>query len=66
MSVPLSSEAPRHSIVRTERGWLLVIQNEECSVMQVFSSESSARLAVERMLEFFQDMKAQDPDRRAA
>jgi hypothetical protein len=44
---------PCYNIAPTEKGWLLVIQNEHCSVTQVFSSVSSARRAVEQLLEFF-------------
>ena len=61
-AVPSSKAVPHHSIVQTENGWLLVIQNEHCSVMQVFRSASSARLAVDRMLEFFQTMNSPAPD----
>jgi len=52
---------PRHSIAQTEQGWVLVIQDEHCSVLQVFSSAASARRAVDRMLEFFHTMSAQSP-----
>jgi hypothetical protein len=52
---------PRHTIVQTEKGWVLVIQDEHCSVMQVFSTASSARRAVDRMHEFFRTMSAQPP-----
>jgi len=52
---------PRHSIAQTEKGWVLVIQDEHCSVMQVFSTASSARRAVDRMHEFFRTMSAQSP-----
>ncbi|HEY1304551.1 MAG TPA: hypothetical protein VGF24_13410 [Vicinamibacterales bacterium] len=44
---------PRYSIVPTERGWLLTIQNDHFSVMQVFRSAATARQAVDRMMEFF-------------
>jgi hypothetical protein len=57
---------PRHSIAQTEQGWVLVIQDEHCSVMQVFSSAASARRAVDRMLEFFHAMSAQSPRARKA
>jgi hypothetical protein len=55
---PCAPEAtePRHSIAKTEKGWQLVIQNEHFSVMQVFRSESTAREAIDRMMEFFQSM----------
>ncbi|HVQ16862.1 MAG TPA: hypothetical protein VMS40_24835 [Vicinamibacterales bacterium] len=52
---------PRHSIAQTEQGWVLVIQDEHCSVMQVFSTAASARRAVDRMHEFFHSMSAQSP-----
>jgi len=55
---------PRHSIAQTEQGWVLVIQDEHCSVMQVFSTAASARRAVDRMLEFFHTMSAQSPRAR--
>ena len=57
---------PRHSIAQTEQGWVLVIQDEHCSVMQVFSSAASARRAVDRMHEFFHTMSAQAPRARKA
>jgi hypothetical protein len=66
MVAPSSASAPHHSIVQTEQGWVLVIEDEHCSVMQVFSSASSARRAVDRMLEFFQVMRAQSPRARHA
>ena len=55
---------PRHSIAQTEKGWVLVIQDEHCSVMQVFSTASSARRAVDRMHEFFRTISAQSPRER--
>ena len=55
---------PSHNIVQTDRGWVLIIQDEHCSVMQVFSTAASARRAVERMLEFFHLMSAQAPRAR--
>jgi len=64
MSPSLSPTAPIYNIAQTEKGWLLVIQNEHCSVMQVFSSASSARRAVDRMMEFFQTMSTQAPGTR--
>ena len=64
MVAPSLASSPRHSIAQTEQGWVLVIQDEDCSVMQVFSSASSARRAVDRMLEFFQVMRAQSPRAR--
>jgi hypothetical protein len=57
--VPLSS--PSSDISETEKGWLLKIQNEHCSVVQVFRSASDARLAVDRMMEFFATMSTQAP-----
>jgi hypothetical protein len=66
MVVPSVTSPPRYSIAQTEQGWVLVIQDEQCSVMQVFSSASSARRAVDRMLEFFQIMSAQAPRARQA
>ena len=66
MVTPSSVNPPRFNIAQTEKGWLLVIQNEHCSVMQVFSTASSARRAVDRMLDFFQDMSAQSTDRSQA
>ena len=52
---------PRYSIAPTERGWLLLIQDGECSVMQVFSTSMAARCAVDRMLAFFDTMRTQAP-----
>jgi hypothetical protein len=66
MVAPSSTSAPHYSIAPTESGWMLVIQDEHCSVMQVFSSASSARRAVDRMLEFFYVMSAQSPNAREA
>jgi hypothetical protein len=61
-SVPTSS--PSFHIFETEKGWLLEIQNEHCSVVQVFRSASAARLAVARMMEFFETMSTQAPGSR--
>ena len=66
MVAPSLTSPPSYSIAQTEQGWVLVIQDEHCSVMQVFSSASSARRAVDRMLEFFQVMSAQSPRARQA
>jgi len=57
--VPTSS--PSYHISETGKGWLLKIQNEHCSVVQVFRSASDARLAVDRMMEFFETMSTQAP-----
>jgi hypothetical protein len=60
-----SSASPRHyNIAQTDQGWVLVIENEHCSVMQVFTTAASARRAVDRMLEFFDTMSAQPPRSR--
>lgn len=65
--VPSSGSPPHYNIAQTDQGWVLVIQNEHCSVMQVFTTAASARRAVDRMLEFFDTMSAQAPrDRRVA
>ncbi len=53
--------SPRYDIAQTEQGWCLTIQNEHCSVVQVFSTASAAQDAVGRMLEFFESMSAQAP-----
>ena len=59
-----SSGTPRCSIAQSDQGWVMIIQNEHCSVMQVFSTAASARRAVDRMLEFFDSMNAQPPRTR--
>jgi hypothetical protein len=64
MKSPSSPHPPRYSIVQTEKGWCLVIQNEHCSVTQVFSSAAAAGRAVDRMLEFFDTMSTQAPGSR--
>lgn len=58
-TIPPASEGPgpRCSIAHTENGWLLVIRDEQCSVMQVFGSLNSARHATDRMHTFFEDMR---------
>jgi hypothetical protein len=61
MTAHVSASSPTYHISETEKGWLLEIQNEHCSVMQVFRSASAARLAVGRMLEFFEMMATQPP-----
>jgi hypothetical protein len=38
-----------------------VIQDGECSVMQVFRTSAAARCAVDRMMAFFDTMRAQSP-----
>jgi hypothetical protein len=64
MVAPSTLGAPHHNIAQTERGWVLVIQNEHCSVMQVFNTASAARSALDRMMEFFHTMSAQPPRSR--
>lgn len=51
----MSTQDPRpvYNIAPTEKGWLLVIQDEHCSVTQLFSSVASARRAVDSFVEFF-------------
>jgi hypothetical protein len=66
MSSHLPTSSPSYHISETEKGWLLEIRNEHCSVMQVFRSASVARLAVDRMMEFFETMNAQSPFRNRA
>jgi hypothetical protein len=61
---PEPGPRPHYSIAPTERGWLLVIQDGECSVMQVFHSSAAARCAVDRMMSFFDTMRAQAPASR--
>jgi hypothetical protein len=61
MSSHVPTSSPSYHISATEKGWLLKIQNEHCSVVQVFRSASDARLAVDRMLEFFETMRARAP-----
>lgn len=53
MSAHTTDTKPHYNIAPTEKGWLLVIQDEHCSVTQVFSSMASARRAVDRLAEFF-------------
>lgn len=62
MSSHVATSSPSHHISQTEKGWLLKIQNEHCSVVQVFRSESDARLAIDRMMEFFDAMSSQLPN----
>ena len=54
---PTDGPGPQCSIAHTENGWMLVIRDEECSVMQVFSSLTSAQHATDRMEGFFEDMR---------
>ena len=61
MPSPESGPRPNYSIAPTERGWLLLIQDGECSVMQVFRTSSAARCAVDRMMNFFDTMRAHAP-----
>jgi hypothetical protein len=61
---PESGPRPNYTIAPTERGWLLLIQDGECSVMQVFRTSSAARCAVERMMSFFDTMRTQAPASR--
>ena len=65
MSSHVHTSSPSYHISETAKGWQLKIQNEHCSVMQVFRSASAARLAVDRMMEFFEIMQTQAP-RQAA
>jgi hypothetical protein len=66
MSSYVPASSPSYHIAETEKGWQLKIQNEHCSVMQVFRSASDARQAVDRMMEFFQTMSSQAPNSRHA
>jgi hypothetical protein len=66
MSSHVPTSSPSYHIAETEKGWVLEIQNEHCSVMQVFRSASAARLAVDRMMEFFETMSTQTPGSRQA
>lgn len=61
---PEPGPRPHYSIAPTDRGWLLVIQDSDCSVMQVFRTSSAARGAVERMTSFFDMMRTQTPGSR--
>jgi hypothetical protein len=61
MTASSSAAPPLYNIAQTDQGWVLVIQNEHCSVMQVFRSAASARRAVDRMLDFFDTMSTQPP-----
>ena len=66
MTSAVPSNAPSYTITETQKGWLLSIHNDDCSVVQVFRSASSARLAVGRMLDFFESMSTQAPGARQA
>ena len=66
MTSHVSTNPPSCNISETAKGWLLEIQDEHCSVMQVFRSATSARLAVDRMMEFFETMRTQTPGARQA
>ena len=61
MSSPVPVNSPTYHISQTEKGWLLKIQNEHCSVVQVFRTASDAHLAVDRMMEVFATMSSQLP-----
>ena len=63
-TLPPEDHRPHYSIAPTESGWLLLIQDEQCSVMQVFRTSAAARHAVDRMMTFFDTMKAQAPANR--
>jgi hypothetical protein len=58
------ASSPRYHIAQTEKGWSLTVQNEHCSVVQVFNTAAAAQLAVGRMLEFFESMSTQAPGSR--
>jgi hypothetical protein len=66
MSPHVPTSSPSYRISETEKGWLLQIQNENCSVVQVFRSASAARLAVDRLMEFFETMSTQAPGSQRA
>jgi hypothetical protein len=61
MSSHVPTGSPSYHISQTGKGWLLRIENEHCSVVQVFRSASDARLAVDRMMDFFETMSVQAP-----
>ena len=61
MSSPVATTSPSYHISKTEKGWQLKIQNEHCSVVQVFRSVSDAQSSVDRMMEFFEVMSSHLP-----
>lgn len=64
MSSHVPTGSPSYHISQTGKGWMLRIENEHCSIVQVFRSASDARLAVDRMMEFFETMRTQAPGSR--
>jgi hypothetical protein len=66
MSSHVPTSSPSYHISETEKGWILEIQNDHCSVKQMFRSASAARSAVDRMMEFFETMQTQPPGSRHA
>ena len=66
MNPRVSPNPAQVSIAPTAKGWLLTIQNEHFSVMQVFRTAAKAQTAVGRMMEFFDTMSAQPPRGREA
>ena len=65
MNSAVPQTTPSYTITQTEKGWLLAIENERCSAVQIFRSASDARLAVDRMVDFLETMSTQAP-RQAA
>ena len=65
MVAPTIPESVTYSINQTAKGWLLVLENEHCSLSQLFSTSKSARQAVGRAVFALETLTAQHLDGRA-
>jgi hypothetical protein len=59
MVAPDVPDSVTYSISQTSNGWLLVMENEHCSLSQLFSTSRSARQAVGRSVGVLETLTAQ-------
>ena len=59
MEGPELPDSVTYSINQTSNGWLLVMENEHCSLSQLFPTSSSARRAVGRSVSVLETLTAQ-------
>lgn len=52
-------DSVKYTISHTANGWLLVIENDHCSLSQVFQSSASAHQAVDRTAFALETLTAQ-------
>ena len=64
MAVATLPENVTYTINQTATGWLLVIENQHCSLTQLFGSSTSARQALDRTAFALETLTAQHLERQ--